>query len=228
MVMDSVVPSGLLLIDKPAGITSFDIIRTLRRTTGVRKIGHAGTLDPAATGLMLILFGAATKQASKFSDLDKTYVAEMRLGKTSTTGDREGELAAVSDRQPSRDEVETTLKQFVGEIIQTPSKYSAIKVGGVRAYKLARAGKDVAMPPRQVTIHEIKFLDYSYPTVHFKAKVSSGTYIRTLAEDIGQELKTGAYLSALQRIQIGDFSLDQASELNAVDALSLADKLSPI
>jgi len=223
--MDSIAPSGLLLIDKPAGITSFDIIRTLRSTTGVRKIGHAGTLDPAATGLMLMLFGPATKQASKFSGLDKTYVAEMTLGKTSSTGDGEGELTAVSTRRPTQSEVEAALKHFVGEITQTPSQYSAIKVGGVRAYKLARAGKDVTMPPRQVAVYEIKLLDYDYPKVQFKATVSSGTYIRSLGEDIGRELKTGAYLSALQRTHIGEYGLHNASALGTVDASNLLSKL---
>jgi tRNA pseudouridine55 synthase len=226
--MDSVAPNGLLLIDKPAGITSFDIIRILRRNTGVRKIGHAGTLDPAATGLMLMLFGTATKQASRFSGLDKTYVAEMTLGATSTTGDREGEITKVSTRQLSQTRVQAALQHFVGEITQTPSQYSAIKVGGVRAYKLARAGKDVAMPSRQVTVHEIKLLGYDYPRVRFEVKVSSGTYIRTLAEDIGQQLKTGAYLSALQRTQIGQYNLDYASSLDAVDVANFASKLAPI
>lgn len=212
----SAAPSGLLLIDKPAGMTSFDIIRQLRRATGVRKIGHAGTLDPAATGLMLMLFGTATKQASRFSGLNKTYVAEMTLGQTSTTGDKEGELSAVSDQQPSQTEVETALQDFVGDITQTPSKYSAIKVGGVRAYKLARAGKEVAMPPRQVKVHEVKLLEYNYPIVRFEARVSSGTYIRTLAEDIGTNLATGAYLSALQRIEIGEYRIEAAHTLETV------------
>jgi tRNA pseudouridine55 synthase len=214
--MDSTPPSGLLLIDKPAGITSFDIIRTLRRTTGVRKIGHAGTLDPAATGLMLMLFGAATKPASRFSGLDKTYIAEMTVGATSTTGDREGELSKVSDRQPSKQEVEAALKHFKGEITQTPSPYSAIKVDGVRAYKLARAGKYVAMPPRQVAIYKINLLDYKYPKATFEARVSSGTYIRTLAEDIGQELKTGAYLNALQRTAVGEYKIADSHALKDV------------
>lgn len=214
-------PSGLLLIDKPAGITSFDIIRALRRQTGVRKIGHAGTLDPAATGLMLMLFGTATKQAARFSGLDKTYVAEMTLGATSTTGDREGELAAVSDRRPTEEEVTAALKRFEGQITQTPSPYSAIKVGGVRAYKLAREGKAVEMPSRQVTVRSIKLLDYAYPVARFETRVSSGTYIRSLAEDIGQTLGTGAYLSALQRTSIGDFTLEQSHALDQVKAANL-------
>lgn len=218
-------PSGLLLIDKPAGITSFDIIRRLRHQTGVRKIGHAGTLDPMATGLMLMLFGSATKQASKLVGLDKTYVAEMTLGATSTTGDAEGELAPVSDRQPTKDEILAAFTKFTGAINQTPNQYSAIKIKGVRAYKLAREGKTVEMPPRHVTIHDLKLLDYTYPVVKFEARVSSGTYIRTLAEDIGNHLEIGAHLSSLRRTQVGDFRADQASVLDAVDAAALSTRL---
>jgi len=221
-------PSGLLLIDKPAGISSFDIIRALRRQTGVRKIGHAGTLDPAATGLMIMLVGTATKQASRFSGLDKTYLAELTLGATSTTGDREGELTRVSDRQPTAAELEAALQHFRGDITQTPSPYSAIKVNGQRAYQLARAGKTVEMPPRQVTVHTLKLLGYTYPTARFEARVSSGTYIRTLAEDIGRNLGTGAYLSALQRTSIGEFTLSQAKELNSITVANLEHHLQPI
>jgi tRNA pseudouridine55 synthase len=213
--------SGLLLIDKPSGISSFDIIRRLRRQTGARKIGHAGTLDPMATGLMLMLFGAATKQASHLVGLDKTYVAEMTLGATSTTGDAAGEVTPVSDRQPTLDDLNAALAPFTGEITQTPNQYSAIKIGGVRAYKLAREGKTVAMPPRQITIHTLKLLDYTYPIVKFEAHVSSGTYIRTLAEDIGQQLQTGAHLSALSRTAVGDFTFSQAKKLDSIDAINL-------
>jgi tRNA pseudouridine55 synthase len=218
-------PSGLLLIDKPAGISSFDIIRALRRQTGVRKIGHAGTLDPMATGLMLMLVGTATKQAGRLSGLDKSYVAEMTLGATSATGDREGELTAVSGHKPSQKELESALGQLVGDITQTPSPYSAIKVHGVRAYKLARAGKTVEMPPRQVTIYAIKLLDYSYPTARFEVRVSSGTYIRTLAEDIGEQLGTGAYLSALRRITVGTYEVNHAQDLSALTAPKLVQVL---
>lgn len=198
-------PSGLLLLDKPYGITSFDVIRTLRRQTGVKKIGHAGTLDPMATGLMLMLFGRATKKAAHLSALDKTYVAEMTLGANSSTGDLEGELAQVSDRRPDQAAVGSALQSFIGKNLQVPSQYSAIKVNGVRAYKLARAGKTVVMPPRQVEIHSIKLLSYEYPVVRFEASVSSGTYIRSLAQDIGEKLGTGAHLSNLRRISVGPY-----------------------
>ncbi len=206
---------GLLLIDKPVGISSFDIIRTLRRTTGVKKIGHAGTLDPAASGLMLMLFGTACKKADQFSKLDKTYVAEMTLGATSSTGDREGELTMVSDARPDESEVDAALHAFVGPIEQTPSIYSAIKINGQEAYKLARKGQTPDMPKRLVTINQVKLINYEYPVVTFEADVSSGTYIRTLAEDIGAKLGTGAYLSALQRTRVGEYAINDAISLES-------------
>jgi tRNA pseudouridine55 synthase len=207
--------NGLLLVNKPAGISSFDCIRKLRRTTGVKKIGHAGTLDPAATGLMLILFGTACKQASTFSKLDKTYTAQIELGKNSTTGDREGELIDVNNRAPEKEEIRRTLELFKGEITQTPSKYSAIKIDGQEAYKRARRGEDVVMPSRQVTINSIGLISYTYPYLEISADVSSGTYIRSLAEDIGKELGTGAYLSALERTSVGEYGLKDAVELDS-------------
>lgn len=218
-------PAGLLLIDKPHGITSFDIIRVLRRQTGVRKIGHAGTLDPMATGLMLMLVGAYTKKATQLVGLDKVYEGEMTLGYISTTGDAEGELTGVSTIRPSEDQVKLAMRQFVGEITQVPSQYSAIKIGGVEAYKLARKGMKVHMPSRNVFVHRLELLDYAYPKVKFRAHVSSGTYIRTLAEDIGSALTSGAYLSALRRTKVGDYDIFQANELSDVKSDSLSVKL---
>ncbi len=207
--------NGLLLVNKPVGITSFDCIRKLRRTTGVKKIGHAGTLDPAAHGLMLLLFGTACKQASTFSKLDKTYDAQIELGKNSTTGDREGELTNISERQPDQAEIERTLKLFIGEITQIPSKYSAIKIDGQEAYKRARRGEEVTMPSRQVMINSIDLLTYNYPYLEIDTSVSSGTYIRSLAEDIGKELGTGAYLADLTRTSVGEYHLKDAVELDS-------------
>lgn len=181
----------------------------------MKKIGHAGTLDPAATGLMLLLFGTACKQAQQFSKLDKTYTAHIELGKNSTTGDREGELVDVNNRVPDQDEVERTLKLFIGEITQTPSKYSAIKIDGQEAYKRARRGEEVTMPSRQVTINSIDPISYKYPYLEMSADVSSGTYIRSLAEDIGRELGTGAYLSSLERTRVGDYDLEDAIDLDS-------------
>ncbi len=209
---------GLLLVNKPIGITSFDVIRALRRQTGVRKIGHAGTLDPLASGLMLLLFGAACKQAQTFTKLDKRYVAEITLGANSSTGDNEGEKTEVSDRMPSLAEIEAALAKLTGEIIQTPPVYSAIKIGGQEAYKYARAGRAVEVPSRQVTVYENKLIDYKYPIIELATHVSSGTYVRTLAEDLGKLLETGAYLSGLVRTTVGGFNLDEALVLDEIDA----------
>ena len=217
--------NGLLLINKPVGITSFDVIRVLRRKTGVRKIGHAGTLDPLASGLMLMLFGTACKQAQALTKLDKRYAAEVQLGATSSTGDREGNLTAVSDRVPSRDEAEAALAQLTGEISQTPPVYSAIKIDGREAYKRARAGETVVMSSRQVTVYENRLVQYEYPMVGINARVSSGTYIRTLAEDVGKILGTGAHLSGLVRTEVGEYRLGDAVELDVADAETVAKKL---
>ncbi len=206
--------NGILLVNKPKGISSFDVIRKLRRITGFKKIGHAGTLDPLATGLMIMLFGSATKAASNYSILDKVYEAELTLGFESTTGDAEGELNKINNDVPTAKKVETVLNSFVGQQDQTPPQFSAIKVGGQRAYKLARKGQEVEIPSRKVTIHSTKLNDYRYPLITFTAKVSSGTYIRSLAQDIGQKLGAGAYLSKLARAEIGDFKLVDAVDLD--------------
>lgn len=210
--------NGLLLVDKPGGISSFDVIRQLRRSTGVRKIGHAGTLDPLASGLMLMLFGTATKQAASYSKLDKRYRATVRFGANSTTGDEEGRKLWVSDKQPALEEITAALAKFTGQIEQTPPVYSAIKINGQEAYKRARRGEVVEIPSRSVHIYEAKLLSYSYPDAEVKWHVSSGTYIRTLAEDIGRLLGTGAYLTGLVRTQVGQFDISQALPLGEVNA----------
>jgi tRNA pseudouridine55 synthase len=205
--------NGLLLIDKPVGISSFDIIRRLRVVTGERKIGHAGTLDPLASGLMLMLFGTATKQAQTFSKLDKRYIAWVRLGITSSTGDGEGEMKPISLERPDESEILKALSELSGQIMQTPSAYSAIKIDGREAYKRVRAGEKVEMPERSVIIHENKLLSYNYPVVVLDLYVSSGTYIRTLAEDLGSLVRTGAYVEKLERTEIGEFNVAQAMPL---------------
>jgi tRNA pseudouridine55 synthase len=210
--------NGLLLVNKPVGITSFDVIRVLRRQTGVRKIGHAGTLDPLASGLMLLLFGTACKKAQDFSKLDKWYVADVQLGAVSSTGDEEGEKTLVSDRVPATAELEGALKRLTGEITQVPSAYSAIKIGGKEAYKRMRAGEVVEMPSRQVTVYANELVSYDYPRAVIRAHVSSGTYIRTLAQDLGELLGTGAYLSGLMRMRVGEYDLAEAVSLDEADA----------
>ena len=218
--------NGYVLIDKPAGITSFGVVSRVRRLLSRAaaykvKVGHTGTLDPFATGLMIVVVGTYCKRAVEFSKLDKVYEATLRLGATSTTGDPEGELMPVSARQPDEGEVRAALPKFVGNITQTPPSYSAVKINGVRAYKLARQGKEVAIPARQVTIYGLELVEYKYPEVKIRAHVSSGTYIRALAQDIGDQLSVGAYLSILRRTKVGRYELKDAVTLR--DDLTLAD-----
>lgn len=206
---------GILLIDKPAGITSFGVVARVRRIlsqeAGNRvKVGHTGTLDPFATGLMILVIGKATKRAADFSKLDKVYEATFRLGDTSSTGDPEGEIVHDSDIRPSLEQLNDVLSQFRGDIRQTPPIFSAIKVGGVRAYKLARLNKDVELPERTIAIYALELLSYEYPDVTIRVHVSSGTYIRSLVSDIGNVLGTGAYTTELRRLSIKDHDVSTA------------------
>ena len=269
----------IILVDKPAGISSFGVVAKVRRALSQEfghkvKVGHTGTLDPFATGLLILLTGKMTKKSNEFLKLDKTYEATLRLGYTSTTGDPEGEIKqydvdgsqkvpfgricgcnnrieqyASSDflqhneisrvqnssletvsRNPYEDfevsearddgpertrlrEIEFVLNGFIGEISQQVPQYSAVKINGQRAYKLARAGKDFETPTRKVTIYSIEILDYHYPELKIRTHVSSGTYIRTLAEDIGEKLGTGAYLTALRRTEIDKYNIKDAKPL---------------
>ena len=208
----------IILVDKPAGISSFGVVAKVRgklkSESGHKvKVGHTGTLDPFATGLLILLTGKMTKKSNEFLKLDKEYEAELKLGWESSTGDPEGELSFVSDRVPEFSEVSEVVKSFVGEISQTVPKFSAVKINGERAYKLARAGKDFETPTRKVVIYGIDILDYEYPMLKIRAKVSSGTYIRTLAEDIGAKLGVGAYLTALRRTKIADYDVENAEKL---------------
>jgi len=209
--------TGLFLINKPIGITSHDVVGYLRKITGEKTIGHAGTLDPMASGLMIIAIGREfTKQISKFSELEKEYLATLTLGKNSTTYDAEGELSPVSDREPDVEEAKKVLTNFIGWQEQMPPIFSAKKIKGKKAYELARAGKEVVMKSVKVQIKSIDLIKYHYPEIEFKVMVSAGTYIRSLAYDIGTNLKTGAYLSKLFRTQIGQYSFNQAIDLSSV------------
>lgn len=210
--------NGIIVIDKPAGMTSFGVVARVRRivtqAAGKKiKVGHTGTLDPFATGVMIIVVGEYCKRAQEFSKLGKTYEATMCLGATSTTGDPEGEIISQSDYQPTRGELEAALGGFRGVIQQTPPIYSAIKVDGQRAYKLARAGKVPDIPKRTVTVSTLELVDYHYPTARITCEVSSGTYIRSLVEDIGKKLKTGAYTTALRRTKVGVYDISEAIAL---------------
>ncbi|OYX44145.1 tRNA pseudouridine(55) synthase TruB [Candidatus Saccharibacteria bacterium 32-49-12] len=206
---------SIILVDKPAGLTSFGVVARVRRVLSEQlgkkaKVGHTGTLDPFATGLMIIVTGVKCREAMTFSKLDKEYEAVIELGKTSSTGDPEGELTLVDSRVPTLEEVQAAAVKFTGQIEQTPPQFSAIKINGQRAYKLARKGQVVEMPKRQVTIYELEVISYDYPDVKIRVRVSSGTYIRTLAEDIGSELGVGAYCRELRRTRVGEWSVEDA------------------
>ena len=235
----------IILIDKPAGISSFGIVAKVRAKLKTEfghkvKVGHTGTLDPFATGLLILLSGKMTKKSSEFLKLDKIYEATLKLGYTSTTGDPEGQIQQFDRKQiqtslvedlsevttenegaspvttgrsdpcPKLNDVEFVLKSFIGQITQTPPRFSAIKINGERAYKLARQGKDFKIPSRQIEIYSIDILDYHYPELKIRVHCSSGTYIRTLAEDIGKALNTGAYLTTLRRTKIGNYDVKDA------------------
>lgn len=210
--------SEILLVDKPAGMSSFGVVARVRRVLSEAagkkvKVGHTGTLDPFATGLLILLTGKGTKRSNEFLKLDKWYEATVRLGATSTTGDIEGEILENEVNAPNSSAVQDVVKQFLGEIEQRVPIYSAVKIDGERAYKLARKGKEVEMPVRKVSIYALEILDYKWPELKIRCHVSSGTYIRTLGEDIGKALGVGGYLTALRRTQVGEYKVDDAKTL---------------
>lgn len=221
---------GLLLVDKPAGVSSFGVVAKVRGAicAGVGqkvKVGHTGTLDPEATGLLVLAIGKYTKRVPELIKQDKTYEVTMRLGQTSTTGDKEGEITDISGLQPTKDQVVTTLHEFTGDLQQTPPIFSAIKVNGRRAYDLARKGQEVKLQPRPVKIYSNEFTSYDYPFVKFTSKVGSGTYIRSLVEDLGKDLGSGAYMSDLRRTKIGNFDLKYAIELHGLEYPKIANNI---
>jgi tRNA pseudouridine55 synthase len=216
--------AGFLLINKPVGEPSFRTISQLRKITGQKQIGFAGTLDPAASGLLAIGINDATKLLDLWHGFTKEYVAEVTLGSVSTTYDREGTITPlespfVKGRESvslERSLVEKELHKFVGTIQQIPPMYSAKSVDGKRLYELAREGKEVERKPATVTIHSLEILEYSYPVLKLKVVCSTGTYIRSLAHDLGQALGVGAYLSALERTAIGPYRLEQALPISQI------------
>lgn len=211
---------GALLLDKPLGISSNAALQAAKRLYGARKAGHAGTLDPLATGLLVVLFGEATKLAGIFLDQEKEYLATLRLGETTSTGDAEGEILASRPVATDRKRLGEVLGRFVGEIEQLPPMYSALKRGGVPLYRLARRGKEVERRPRRVRIAEIQLTGFEPPRVDLRVRCSKGTYIRTLAENIGEALGTGAHLRALRRTASGRFGVEAAIGLAALADLS--------
>lgn len=206
--------SGVLVVDKPVGMTSHDVVEAIRRGTGIRRAGHTGTLDPRASGVLVILVGPAVRLSEYVSASDKRYQAIIRLGSSTDTFDADGKF--VRTDQPvnvTEEQFENTLKQFEGEIEQTPPPYSAVKVGGRRAYDMARQGEEVELPPRKITVHHLEVLEWAPPEVVVDVHCSSGTYVRSLANDMGNALGTGAYLVGLRRTKSGRFSLRDATPL---------------
>ena len=219
---------GVLLVDKPSGWTSFDVVNFVRKQVAAAegkkpkntKVGHTGTLDPLATGLLVLLVGKEyTRRATELTKMDKTYEVTMKLGEISSTGDGEGEKMSVSKTTPDQTAVLRALDAFQGLIQQVPPAFSAMKINGQRAYKLARQGKEVVLEARPVMINDLRLTKYDYPYVQFTADVGSGTYIRSLVEDLGKFLDTGAYMTDLRRTRIGPFRLNDALPHDSPDLL---------
>jgi len=213
--------NGFLIINKPKGITSFDVIRKVRKVLNIRKIGHAGTLDPMATGLLILAIGEGTKLLEYLIKKEKTYEAEITFGYESETFDTEGKLTQISAKEIDLTEIQTALNNFTGKIQQIPPKYSALKIQGKKAYELAREGKEIQMKAREVEIFNIEIFNYLYPQLSLKINCSTGTYIRSIAHDLGKKLEIGGYLSKLNRIKIGTYFLKDALDLKDVDATKI-------
>ena len=212
---------GIIVVNKPKGITSFDVIRKLKKIFKTKKIGHTGTLDPLATGVMLVCVGKATKLASDLEAKDKIYIADFDIGYATDTYDIEGKKIAENIIEVSKENLEQSLKKFIGNIKQVPPMYSAIKIDGNKLYHLARKGIEVERPERDVTIEYINLLDLKDNKAKIETKVSKGCYIRSLIYDIGQDLGTYATMIALQRKQVGDYSLENSYTLEQIEEMVL-------
>jgi tRNA pseudouridine55 synthase len=205
---------GVLIIDKPKGLTSHDVVNGVRRLTGERSVGHLGTLDPMATGVLPLLIGRMTRLAQFYTGTEKVYEGEVLFGYATDTYDAEGEAVGPhSDRLPSADEILIAAREFVGKVRQVPPPFSAKKISGVPAYKLARKKKEVVLEPVDVEVHEFTITAVDGGKASFRARVASGTYLRSIAHDLGQRLGTGAYLASLRRTAVGEFGIGQAVTL---------------
>lgn len=206
--------NGVIVVDKEKGKTSFDEIREIRKEYNIKKVGHTGTLDPMATGVLPILVGEATKLSNYLMNHDKVYIATLTLGEKRTTGDSEGEVV-LKEKVPTlnKEKVEEVLKKFLGEINQVPPIYSAIKLNGKKLYEYARKGEKVEIKPRKVTIFNIELLELKENNITFKVHCSKGTYIRSLCEDIAKSLSTVGYMSSLRRTRVGNFTLEDVGRI---------------
>lgn len=209
-------------IFKPVGPTSFQIIAQIKKITGIKKVGHAGTLDPLAEGVLIVGIGReSTRKLFKELEKEKEYEVLIEFGKTSTTDDEEGEKTEIKvTKVPKEAEVSEALKKFIGEIWQMPPQYSAVKSGGEEAYKKARRGKKVILGKRQVLIKEIKILKYDYPFLKLKVITGPGVYIRSLARELGEELKVGGYVKKLKRTRVGEFKIENCVNIDSLSQFS--------
>ena len=212
---------GIIVVNKPKGITSFDVIRKLKKILKTKKIGHTGTLDPLATGVMLVCVGKATKLASDLEAKNKIYTADFDIGYATDTYDVEGKKIAENIIEVSKENLEQSIKKFIGNIKQVPPMYSAIKIDGNKLYHLARKGIEVERPKRDVTIEYINLLDFKNNKAKIETEVSKGCYIRSLIYDIGQDLGTYATMTALQRKQVGEYSLENSYSLEQIEEMTL-------
>ncbi len=218
--------SGMVIVDKPTGMTSHDVVDRVRKALGTRKVGHAGTLDPDATGVLVLGVGQGTKLLQFVTGVDKTYVGEMVLGVETSTLDAAGEVLATFDMTVTPAQVAAAAEEFVGDILQIPPMVSAVKVNGKRLHELAREGKEIEREPRPVTVHQLTTAPTTDPLVYrLEVSCGSGTYIRSLAADIGMALGGGAHLRALRRTSVGTFLLDRASHLDDIVLHPVADLL---
>jgi len=211
------VAGAVVNVNKPLGLTSFAVVRKIRGWSQVKKVGHAGTLDPLATGVLLVCLGKATKQSAELMGQTKVYEAEVKLGQSTTTDDAEGDILE-SSPVPALSEalLLETFQRFIGEIDQIPPMFSAIKKDGKRLYKLARAGKVIEREPRKVHIHSIDLLGFELEKIHMRVTCGSGTYIRSLARDLGEALGCGAHLSGLVRTAVGSYCVEDAWDFEAL------------
>ncbi|NLH74927.1 MAG: tRNA pseudouridine(55) synthase TruB [Verrucomicrobia bacterium] len=215
---------GALLVDKPPGPTSHDVVDAIRRKFNVRKVGHCGTLDPNADGLLIIVLGRGTKLSDKLMSADKVYAGTIKLGQTTDTYDADGTIISTSP-VPSLtlEQMNELAQQFVGDLMQTPPMVSAAKVGGVPLYKLARKGVEVERKPRLVHVYNFQFSAYEEPIATFRIVCTKGTYVRSIAHEFGQRLGCGAHLASLRRLQVGRFSVDNALPLSRIMELTTAE-----
>lgn len=208
---------GILLIDKPSGITSHDAVDYIRKKAGIKRVGHTGTLDPNATGLLILCLGKATRLSEYFISLDKIYEGRMRLGIVTDSHDIDGNVIKENEvKNITKKEVKRFLSEFIGDIEQIPPMISAIRIGGKRLYKMAREGLEIERKPRKVKIYEFTLLDMKLPDIWFRVACSRGTYVRTLCHDLGERMGCGATLIELKRTQVGNYKLENAIPLNSL------------